>query len=170
MNRLYSYLYGFGSAIVCSATFFSPLAHAQTATDMVSTRKSLSYTFDNASGFSITNNGTLSYQGPLNQSTGSPCCISANLYAEGEYIRVSQDNYWLDTRQRSKREGGNTLSTELGAATTTNNEGEDANIGLQYLVFVGGVTKVKLLESYTEQEKVDSQSLSIFPQYTSVFP
>ena len=75
-----------------------------------------------------------------------------------------------DTRQRSKREGGNTLSTELGAATTTNNEGEDANIGLQYLVFVGGVTKVKLLESYTEQEKIDSQSLSIFPQYTSVFP
>ena len=176
MNKRSATVSILGSLAVCSVSFIGLRAHAQTSTDMVSTRSSLSYTFDNASGFSITNNGTLNYLGALNQSKGSPCCASARLTAigprqgrMGQTTRISEDNYWLDTRMRAKREGGNTLSSELDTATLPvddDSDNDSDNVGLQYLVFGGGVTRIKILESYTEQEKVDSQSLSIFPQYT----
>lgn len=147
----------------------SDCVNAQTATDIVSTRSSLSYTFDNASGFSISNNGTMDYKGPLNQLKGSPCCTSAILSSMGQDVEISSEDYEADTGLKAQKKGGNTLSARLKSASISMDEEID-QVGLQYLVFTGGTTRIKRLESYTEQEKVDGQSLSIFPQYTSVFP
>lgn len=159
----------FISLLLASSALYPARAHAQTATDIVSTRSSLSYTFDNASGFSITNNGTMDYKGPLNQLKGSPCCTSALLSSMGQDIEISSEDYEADTGLKAQKKGGNTLSAMLKSASIPVDEEID-QVGLQYLVFIGGTTRIEKLESYTEQEKVDAQSLSIFPQYTSVFP
>lgn len=141
---------------------------AQTATVVESTTKSLSYTFDNASGFSITNNGTMNYDGPLNQLTGSPCCSSATLTVNGQSTTISADEYEADTGLKAKTQGGMTLSSRLDESVIPS---DFDSVALQYLVILGGVTKIKSTDSLTMQEKVDGQSLSIFPQFKpSVFP
>jgi hypothetical protein len=143
---------------------------AQTATVIESTTSKQSYTFANTSGFSITNNGTMAYNGPLNQLSGSPCCISATLTVNGESILISPQVYERDTGLVAKTEGGNTLSTQLSEAVIPVRPGVN-NIALQYPVVIGGVTRVGRSDSFTIQEKVDGQSLSIFPQFQpSVFP
>lgn len=144
--------------------------YAQTATVIESTTTKQSYTFANASGFSITNNGTMAYDGPLNQLTGSPCCSSATLTVDGESILISPQVFERDTELAAKEEGGNTLSTQLSEAVIPARPGVN-NISLQYTVIVGGVTAVGRSDSFSTQEKVDGQSLSIFPQFQpSVFP
>ena len=143
---------------------------AQTATVVESTTKSLSYTFDNASGFSITNNGTMVYDGPINQLTGSPCCSSATLTVNGKSTTISADDYEADTGLKAKKQGGMTLNSRLDESVIPM-DSEIDKVGLQYLVILGGVTKIKSTDSITIQEKVDGQSLSIFPQFKpSVFP
>lgn len=169
MERCSSVINAISLLAIVSAAFLPNHVFAQTATDVVSTRDSLSYTFDNASGFSISNNGTLNYQGPLNQLKGSPCCTSAVLTSMGQDVKISAKDYEADTGLKAKRDGGSTLSARLRSATFPMDEKID-EVGLQYLIFVGGTTRIKTLKSYTEKEKVDGQSLSIFPQYTSVFP
>jgi hypothetical protein len=146
------------------------MALAQTATVIESTTSKQAYTFANASGFSITNNGTMVYDGPLNQLTGSPCCISANLTVNREAIKVNTNDFERDTGMKASRGGGNTLSAERSEAVIPAT-GSVMQIGLQYSVTVGGVTKVGTSDSNSLQEKVDAQSLSIFPQFNpSVFP
>ena len=143
---------------------------AQTATVIESTTSKQSYTFSSASGFSLANNGTMVYDGPLNQLTGSPCCISATLTVNGESILISPQVYERDTGLAAKTEGGNTLSTQLSEAVIPVRPGVNT-IDWQYTVVIGGVTRVGRSDSFTIQEKVDGQSLSIFPQFQpSVFP
>lgn len=145
-------------------------ANAQSASVIESTSRKQSYTFSNASGFSIANNGTMVYDGPLNQLTGSPCCSSATLTVNGESVTVTSAQFESDTGLSANHEGGNTLSSDLSKSTILARP-EVNRIGLQYSVIVGGVTRVGVRDSYTKQEKVDSQSLSIFPQFSpSVFP
>lgn len=160
----------FLTLLVTSSAMYPAKSDAQTATVIESTTRSLVYTFDNASGFSITNNGTMVYDGPLNQLTGSPCCSSATLVVNGESVRISADNYEKDTGLKAKQQGGVTLSSRLEEARIPVNSELD-EVGLQYLVITGGTTRIKASDSYTIQEKVDGQSLSIFPQFQpSVFP
>lgn len=158
------------AALVAAVPSTLGTSFAQTATVSETTTKSLSYTFDNASGFSITNNGTMRYQGPLNQLTGSPCCSSATLTVNGKDVVVSPSDYEKDTNKKPKTAGGNTLSSELSEAEIPVNS-TIQEIGLQYLVITGGVTRISIKDFFQTQEKVDSQSLSIFPQFQpSVFP
>jgi hypothetical protein len=110
------------------------------------------------------------YDGPLNQLTGSPCCLSATLAVNGESVTVTPAQFESDTGLAANREGGNTLSSALSNSVIPPRPGVN-QIGLQYSVIVGGVTRVATRDSYAKQEKVDSQSLSIFPQFSpSVFP
>lgn len=145
-------------------------AHAQSATMITSQSDKQSYTFSNAAGFSITNNGSLEYGGPLNQLTGSPCCASATLTVNGQSTTISPALFEADTGLRARSEGGNTLSSQLSTAVMPADGSVDQR-ALQYLLIVGGPTRVGVSNSYTIQEKVDAQSLSIFPQFQpSVFP
>lgn len=154
-------------AVAIASLHVAPVK-AQIATVIDSSSKSLSYTFDNASGFSITNNGTMVYDGPLNQLTGSPCCSSATLTVNGQSTKISADDYEADTGLKAKTQGGMTLSSRLDESVIPS---DFDSVALQYLVILGGVTKIKSTDSLTMQEKVDGQSLSIFPQFRpSVFP
>lgn len=143
---------------------------AQTATVIESVTEKQAYTFSNASGFSITNNGTIRYNGPINSIGESPCCTSAILAVDDINITVTPSSVVKDTKVVSNSGQGNTLSRELEKAEMPVAPGAN-NLGLQYDVVLGGVTRTKASSSYTIQEKVDSQSLSIFPQFQpSVFP
>lgn len=142
----------------------------QTATVIKSTTDSSSYTFSNLSGFSITNNGTITYDGPINQLTGSPCCAEAVLIVNDQTHVFDKERYKRDTGFDAKEEGGNTLSTELDRAAIIPAPGE-SQIAVQYQINVGGVRGGKAAQSLTIQEKVDGQSMSIFPQFSpTVFP
>jgi hypothetical protein len=142
----------------------------QSATVIETTKQSQSYTFSNAAGFSITNNGTLSYPGPLNQLTGSPCCSSATLNVDGQAIVVTPSTFEADTGLKANLVGGNTLSSQLANSTMNNSSGTN-QLSIQYDVVIGGVTRVGASSSYSIQEKVDGQSMSIFPKFQpSVFP
>jgi len=145
-------------------------AKCQTATVTEITKHSQGYTYENSSGFSISNNGTLAYDAPLNQLTGSPCCISATLLVDGQSILVTPSTYESDTGLKANLQGGNTLNHDLVYSQIIPKPGP-SKISLQYDVVVGGVTRVGASSSYTLQEKVDGQSLSIFPKLQpSVFP
>jgi hypothetical protein len=149
---------------------FPLAAAAQTATVIESTSSKQAYTFSNSSGFSITNNGTMVYDGPLNQLTGAPCCNSATLTVNGESIKVSSDDFSRDTRLSPSQGEGNTLSSRLSDAVIPAKPTVN-RIDLQYSITVGGVTRLSASESRSIQEKVDAQSFSIFPQFSpSVFP
>ena len=143
---------------------------AQTATMIESTTNKQAYTFSNAAGFSIANNGTMLHDGPINQLTGSPCCASATLTVNGESIVITPATYEADSGLKAKTEGGNTLNSRLSEAVMPAVSGVN-KMSVEYDVVIGGVTRVSRSDSYTVQEKVDSQSISIFPQFSpSVFP
>ena len=143
---------------------------AQTATMVESTTHKQAYTFSNAAGFSIANNATMLYDGPINQLTGSPCCTSATLTVNGESIVITPAVFEQDSGLKAKTEGGNTLSSRLSESVMPTVSGPN-HLSLQYNVIVGGVMRVSRSDSYTLQEKVDGQSISIFPQFSpSVFP
>jgi hypothetical protein len=143
---------------------------AQTATMVESTTNKLSYTFADASGFSIVNNGTLRYDGSLNQLAESPCCTSATITVDGVSTTITPRQYQQDTGFKAEAESGNTLSGRLSEAVIPAAQSVD-RVEVDYAVIVGGVTKVGVSESYTVQEKIDAQTLSIFPQLQpSVFP
>lgn len=154
---------------------FSPFlgldsGQCQTATVIESVSDKQTYTFSNASGFSITNNGTVSYDGPLNQIGQSPCCTSATLTVDGVSITVTPEIVQSETKVPAGPANGNTLSPDLVEAEIPVRPSVN-QIGLQYDVVIGGVTRIGNSQSYTIQEKVDSQSLSIFPQFSpTVFP
>ena len=83
--------------------------------------------------------------------------------------RVDSNDFERDTGISASRGEGNTLSAKLSDAQIKSN-GTVNLIGVQYSVIVGGVTKIRASDSYTHQETVDSQALSIFPQISpSVF-
>jgi hypothetical protein len=147
----------------------SPLC-AQTATVIESKTSKQSYIFSNASGFSIANNGPIVYGGPINQLTGSPCCTSATITVNGVSTTITPSVFEADTGISPDTNGGNTLSPRLSEAVIPTQNGVDQII-VEYAVIVGGVTRIGVSDSYTLQEKVDGQSLSIFPQFQpSVFP
>ena len=159
----------------CSAILIFALASvsplcAQTATVIESTTNKQAYTFSNASGFSIANNGPIVYDGPINQLTGSPCCTSATITVNGVSTTITPSVFEADTGISPDTNGGNTLSSRLSEAVIPAPNGVDQII-VEYAVIVGGVTRIGVSDSYTLQEKVDGQSLSIFPQFQpSVFP
>ena len=126
----FSQLLMFAVASLTSSTAFS-----QTATETVNTRKSLSYTFDNATGFSISNNGTLNYKGPLNEATKSTCCSNATLSALGQTINITSDEYEKDTGFRSNSKSGTTLSSRLSEATIDIG-GQTESVGLEYTMLL----------------------------------
>jgi hypothetical protein len=143
---------------------------AQTATMVESTTNKQAYTFSNAAGFSIANNGTMLHDGPINQLTGSPCCASATLTVNGESIVITPAVFEADSGLKARTEGGHTLSSSLVEAVIPAISGAN-HIRHHHNVTIGGVTRVSRSDSYTVQEKVDSQSISIFPQFSpSVFP
>ena len=146
---------------------------AQTATMIESVTNRQAYTFANASGFSFANNGPLLYDGPINQpinQTTGNCCMSATLIVNGESFTVTPATYEADTGLKVKTEGGTTLSSTLSSAVIPSTSGTNP-ASLQYDVTIGGVIRMSRSDSYTLQEKVDSQSISIFPQFSpSVFP
>lgn len=142
----------------------------QSATVIETSKQTQSYTYSDAAGFSITNNGTLSYPGPLNQLTGSPCCISATLTVDGQAVVITPATFEADTGLKANQVGGITLSSQLSNSRMNPSPGPD-QLTIQYDVVIGGATRVGASSSYSIQEKVDGQSLSIFPQFQpSVFP
>lgn len=156
--------------MACGSLLIEGSAWSQTATVIESTASKQTYTFANASGFSITNNGTLSYDGPLNQIGSSPCCSSATLTVDGVSIIITPEIVQNDIKAPVGTPDGNTLSPKLSKSQMRIRP-EVNQIGVQYDVVVGGVTRIGTSQSYTLQDKVDSQSLSIFPQFSpSVFP
>jgi hypothetical protein len=158
------------SAIVIFALVSASPLCAQTATVIESITSKQSYTFSNASGFSIANNGPIIYDGPINQLTGAPCCTSATITVNGVSTTITPSVFEADTGISPDTNGGNTLSHRLSEAVIPAPNGVDQII-VDYAVIVGGVTRIGVSDSYTLQEKVDGQSLSIFPQFQpSVFP
>lgn len=156
------------ASVFCSGEILD--AHAQTATVTQTSKQSESYSYGNASGFSIANDGTLIYSGPLNQLNGSPCCIAATLTVDGQSVVVDASTYEADTGLKVNEAGGNTLSSELSTSQIKPQPGSN-QFSLQYDVVIGGAQGVGASDSYSIQEKVDAQSLSIFPQFQpSVFP
>lgn len=155
--------------LMLALTSANPLC-AQTATVIESISNKQAYTFSNASGFSIANNGPIIYDGPINQLTGSPCCASATITVNGVSTTITPSVFEADTGILPDTTGGNTLSSRLSEAVIPAPNGVDQII-VEYAVIVGGVTRIGVSDSYTLQEKVDGQSLSIFPQFQpSVFP
>ncbi|MFM8524166.1 MAG: hypothetical protein ACKOCM_00850 [Cyanobacteriota bacterium] len=137
--------------------------------DSVSSKQA--YTFSNASGFFVSNNGSFPYDGPLNQLGGSPCCSSASLTVNGETFTISSATFESDTGIRPRLEGGNTHSNQLTSAILPPAGSSVGQMALEYRAVVGGPTRIGATNSYTLQEKVDGQSLSIFSQMQpSVFP
>lgn len=148
----------------------SPDACGQSATVVESNQRGTSYTFANSAGFSLANNGTLSYPGPLNQLTGSPCCLSATITVNGESTTITPSLFEADTGLKIQKQGGNTLSAQLSTAVMPAQSGPN-RLALQYDVVVGGVSRVAVTSSSDLQDKVDEQSLSLFSQFQpSVFP
>lgn len=75
-----------------------------------------------------------------------------------------------DTGLKALDKGGNTLSSQLVGAVIQPQPGLN-QLSLQYDVVVGGVTRVATSDSFSVQNKVDGQSISIFSQFQpSVFP
>jgi hypothetical protein len=83
---------------------------------------------------------------------------------------VTPSTFEADTGLKANLVGGNTLSSQLANSTMNNSSGTN-QLSIQYDVVIGGVTRVGASSSYSIQEKVDGQSMSIFPKFQpSVFP
>lgn len=158
------------AALLAFALLLSYRASAQTATVVETNKRSTGYTFSNASGFSLANNGTLTYSDQLNQLVGSPCCMAATLTVNGDSITITPTVFEADTGLKAQKNGGQTLSSRLPSATMQPKQNVN-QLRLQHDVVVGGVTRLAASASYTLQDKVDGQSLSLFSQFQpSVFP
>jgi hypothetical protein len=149
---------------VAIAAFCASECKAQSATASVQNSKSLQYTVSNSSGFSIKNNGSLGYKGPLNALSQSSEDLPTAV------MRVNNSSYStpddLVESTINKNNNTNNLSPKLAEATIPASK-RHRKITLSYSSTVPSVISIKLKETFESREVVDSQSLSIFP---SAFP
>ena len=154
----------FLSIFALTLTFCGSACKAQSAISSSKDSKSLQYTVSNSSGFSIKNNGSLDYKGPLNtfsKPVKSP--PSSVLQVKNSSYRVPESLIESIINENSE---SNTLSPELKKATVLGGK-RPRRITLSYTSTVPSVISIKLRETFETQEIVNSQSLSIFP---SAFP
>ena len=149
---------------VATATFCGSECKAQSAAASVQNSKSLQYTVSNSSGFSIKNNGSLGYKGPLN-ALSQPLEDMPTAVLHVNNSRYSAPDHLVESTI-NKNDNSNTLSPKLSEATIPASK-RPRRITLSYTSTVPSVISIKLQETFETREVVDSQSLSIFP---SAFP
>lgn len=161
-------------ALISAGAFFSPFTVmpagvAQSALVSTSTNESRGFQASNSSGFSFSSNGTLAYEGALNELRPLPMGPGATLQYDNRTISVTPSDALIQTRMPEPAGLANTLSGEL-ATSTIPASGSPQEVQLGYALVIPAITGVSGSNSTIRFEQVDSQSLSIFPRFSpSVF-
>lgn len=140
---------------------------SQSALSAKTNTETTQYTVSDHSGFSLNNNGTLGYSGPLNQLSSSDLeqLPKASLYVDKKEISAPES---LVTSTINNNNYQNTMSDSLRKATIASDP-TSKKVKLSYSTTIPSVISIKFRESLDTQESVDSQSLSIFPSGTFSF-
>ena len=146
--------------VLCSSSI-----KAQTALSSTTSSQTLQYTVSNSSGFSIKNNGSLDYQGPLNNLLNQSVEKLPSAEMQVNDSKYSPPDSLIESSIKNKNKL-NSLNPELTEVTIPGSK-RPRRITLSYTTTVPSVISVKLRESLETRQVVDSQSISIFP---SAFP
>ena len=140
---------------------------SQSALSSKTSTETTQYTVSDHSGFSLKNNGTLGYSGPLNQLSSSKLeqLSNASLYVDEREISAPES---LVTSTIDNHNDQNIMSSSLSKATIVS-DSTSKKVKLSYSSTIPSVISIKFRESLDTQESVDSQSLSIFPSGSFLF-
>ena len=141
--------------------FCCPPSKSQTALSAKTISETTQYTVSDHSGFSLKNNGTLSYSGPLNQLSSADLerLPKASLHVDEREISTPE-SLISSTINNSNRL--NMISASIGKSTMSSDP-SSKKIRLSYSNSIPSVISIKFRESSDTKELIDSQSLSIFP-------